>query len=82
MTLIPALTYRIFGTKYGSEVYGFIFLAFGVSTVVAPVLSKILDLSHAANQNPYLIIYSSGGLAGLLGFIIVYFLDTTPKEGI
>ena len=78
--IIPAVVYKKYGTKNGSDVYGIVFLAFGLSALTAPVISKFLDISHTENQIPYLILYATGTLFSIIGLIITYIIDLKPIE--
>lgn len=77
--LFPSIVYRKYGTKYGSEVYSIIYIAYGLSTVIAPVISLGFDLPNTKSTLPYLYIYSFGGILGIFGYAILYFLDVTPE---
>lgn len=79
-TIIPAMVYKKYGTKNGSDVYGVIFIAFGLSAITAPIISKSVDLSHATDQMPYLIIYSVGSIFSILGLVITYLIDVKPID--
>ena len=79
-TIIPAMVYKKYGTQNGSDVYGVIFVAFGLSAITAPIISKSIDLSHAIDQIPYLIIYSTGTIFSILGLVITYLIDVKPIE--
>lgn len=78
--LIPASVYKKYGTRFGSEVYGAIFFAFGIASIIAPLLSYFLGLSHSSvdtTPNPYQIIYSAGAVTGIIGLILVFLLNTS-----
>ena len=74
-TLIPSAVQEIFDVKFAGEVYGGTFYAFGLASILAPILSKILDLSGSKTNTPYLFIYLSGGILSLIGMIFLYFLN-------
>jgi MFS transporter, OFA family, oxalate/formate antiporter len=77
-TLIPASVYKKYGTKNGSEIYGIVFFAFGIASLIGPVLSKSLDLSHSKTTTPYAVLYEVGVLTGIIGLVLVYYLDINP----
>lgn len=78
--LFSSIVYRKYGTKYGSEVYSFFYIAYGFATLIAPCLSIFLDLPHSKNKIPYLIIYSSGSLLGVIGYVVLYYLNIETEE--
>lgn len=79
-SLIPAGLQEIYGEKYSYEVYGGTFYCFGISSLVTPILIKILDFSDPSYTIPYMIIYLVGSLFSIIGLVLIYFLDMTPYE--
>ena len=49
LALMPAATQRMFGLKAGATIYGLIFSAFGIASVVGGVLTKSLIKSLGWN---------------------------------
>ena len=40
--MFPAQTFRLFGTSQGAAVYSFLFTAFGLASLLGPMLSSFL----------------------------------------
>lgn len=77
-SLMPSGVQQVFGVKYSSEVYGGTFYCFGSASLVVPILSKSLNLSSSVSTTPYLVIYLSCGVLGVIGLITVLLMNMKP----
>lgn len=79
-TLIPSGVQFFFGPKYATEIYGVTFFAFGFSSFIAPILSKVLQLGKNEDTTPFLIIYLVGVFFGGLALIIILTMSMKPYK--
>lgn len=77
-TLIPSAIQQIFGIKYSNEIYGGTFYAFGISSVLGPVICKIIDPYSSKTNTPFMILYLTGTISSVAGLITLYFLKMKP----
>lgn len=92
MAVIPASITKVFGLDNSSEVYGVVYMTYGVSAFTSPVLSKALNLSSSENDHPFIIIFEVGAALAVIGLIITFtmteeefnydeqFEKSTPEE--
>jgi len=66
-----------FGIKNASEVYGVIFMGFGIGSLLGPIVAKFVI--HTLTD--FMVIFFIGGGAALISlFLSVVFLDVTPYD--
>lgn len=74
-SLMPSFVSKIFGIKLSSEVYGFVFMAFGIAGLISPII--IYSLNHSGIPSgetyPFLIAYLIGTVCSLISTLICFF---------
>jgi MFS family permease len=77
-SIFPAYTSQKFGIKLSSEIYGLIFIGFGIANLLGPtfffIIKKYLNL---ATFVPFKYAYFFGGCCQLISLIICFF---SPKK--
>lgn len=74
-TIVPAIIVKVYGVENSSEVSGIVILFYGFSSLSAPIISKILNLSTSTTDLPYLFIFEFGGILGVIGLLTLFTIN-------
>ena len=70
---------KIYGFNYGGELYGFIVLSTGISSIISSsVYYTISHFSQSNNDRTYLIIFLTGVILNILAIILAFFEKDEP----
>ena len=75
MSVIPASITKVYGLDNSSEIYGFVYMTYGISAFTSPILSKLLKLGASPDDSPFLIIFEIGAGLAVIGFILTTTMD-------
>jgi Na+/melibiose symporter-like transporter len=75
--LFPPLVSKIFGIRKSTEIYGIVFIAFGVGGMLSPVIIKYILPSEKDDPKAYayLTIYLLGCLFSVAALVLLYFFS-------
>ena len=74
--IFPALSTKIFGRRYATQIYGLLFYAFAASNFIQLILMNIVEI----NFGYWFVFMASGGM-GAFGLVIAKNVTSTASEG-
>jgi MFS family permease len=80
VSIIPPSVSKVFGIENSAEVAGFVQITYGLTALLAPILSKGMNLSASETDSPYLILFEIGAGLGLVGLIILFTMKEDPFD--
>ena len=80
VSIIPPSVSKVFGIGNSSEVAGFVQISYGFTCLLAPILSKGMNLSASTTDSSYLILFEIGAGLALLGLIVLFIIKEDPFD--
>lgn len=74
--IFPVLSTKIFGRRYGTQIYGLLFYSFACSNFIQLILMNLIEISFG-----YWFVFMASGGMGVFGLVMGKSVSSTAKEG-